>query len=248
MSGSTTVMCTATDARQRLASCSFSVTVTLPPRISATRFVAFGDSITEGLPRSIRPTLLIPSPPGSYPAQLQTLLTERYTAQVEVIAVLDEGIGGETVDAGIRRLPDVLAADAPGALLLMEGVNDLNAFGSAAIQPVVDGLRTMIRLARGRGIPVFVGTLLPQRAGGEKAGAVNLIVPANDAIRPMVVAEGATLVDLYQAFGGTPDPWISSDGLHTTDQGNKRIAETFFDAIRARFEASTGVPGVAWYR
>ncbi|MGE3512815.1 MAG: HYR domain-containing protein, partial [Vicinamibacterales bacterium] len=46
--GTTAVTCTATDARQRVASCSFSVTVEQPPRLSVTRFVAFGDSMTWG--------------------------------------------------------------------------------------------------------------------------------------------------------------------------------------------------------
>src|SRR5262245_52502062 len=44
--GSNVVICQATDARQRTASCSFTVTVTAPPRIMVTRFVAFGDSMT----------------------------------------------------------------------------------------------------------------------------------------------------------------------------------------------------------
>src|SRR5262249_61605221 len=39
--GTTTVMCTATDARQRTASCTFDVTVQLPPKLTVTRFVAF---------------------------------------------------------------------------------------------------------------------------------------------------------------------------------------------------------------
>src|SRR6267142_3150193 len=47
--GSTSVLCVATDARQRIDSCSFSITVQPPLRSSATTFTAFGDSITEGL-------------------------------------------------------------------------------------------------------------------------------------------------------------------------------------------------------
>src|SRR5438067_123529 len=43
--GSTTVACTARDAQQRTASCTFGVTVAAPAKLSATRFVAFGDSI-----------------------------------------------------------------------------------------------------------------------------------------------------------------------------------------------------------
>ena len=42
------------------------------------------------------------------PAVLLSLLRARYTAQT--IAVLDEGIGGELLAAGMARLPGVLGA------------------------------------------------------------------------------------------------------------------------------------------
>jgi lysophospholipase L1-like esterase len=83
--GSTAVTCTATDAVHRTASCSFTVTVTLPsPRLGVTTILAFGDSITEGeVPVAgefaIRPHLV--EPDRSYPADLTTLLASRYTAQ-----------------------------------------------------------------------------------------------------------------------------------------------------------------------
>jgi lysophospholipase L1-like esterase len=243
--GATSLLCTATDAKQRTAQCRFNVTVTQPPppvpRISVTRFMTFGDSITEGLF-----PFFIQNPPGSYPYMLDTMLRARYTSQTATIVVLDEGYGGEKVADGLARFGNTINLDAPvGAVLLMEGVNDLNLAGvtgpaSAAIPAVVDGLKTMVRDARVRGIPVFLGTLLPQRPGGPKAGSVSAVVPANDAIRAMAAAEGATLVDLYQAFGGVPDPWIGTDGLHPSRVGLEKIAQTFFDAIKARFETNSG--------
>jgi lysophospholipase L1-like esterase len=245
--GATSLLCTATDSKQRTDSCRFTVTVTQPPppspRISVTRFMAFGDSITEGL----FAFLINPSPPGSYPAVLQSLLRTRYTAQADSIIVLDEGLGGQRAadPDEFRRFTTALGADNPGAVLLLEGANDLNngaAAGdaAAAIPGLVDGLRSMVREARRRGLPVFVGTLLPQRPGGSKAGAPGTVVPANDRIRSMVAAEGAVLVDLYQAFGGVPDPWIGSDGLHPSKVGLEKIAQTFFDILRARYEISPG--------
>jgi lysophospholipase L1-like esterase len=245
--GATSLLCTATDAKQRTDSCRFTVTVTQPPppspRISVTRFLAFGDSITEGL----FPFLITPNPPGSYPAVLQSLLRTRYTAQADAIVVLDEGLGGQRAadPDELPRFRDALNRDNAGAVLLMEGANDLNngaAAGDAvaAIPALVSGLRAMVREARGRGLPVFVATLPPQRAGGPKAGAPGAVVPANDQIRSMVAAEGAVLVDVYQAFGGVPDPWIGSDGLHPSRVGLEKIAQTFYDILRARFEISAG--------
>src|SRR5262245_24890764 len=44
----TNVECTATDAQQRTASCSFPVTVAAAPRLRRGHILAFGDSITAG--------------------------------------------------------------------------------------------------------------------------------------------------------------------------------------------------------
>jgi lysophospholipase L1-like esterase len=243
--GTTSVTCTALDANRQTATCGLLVTVTAPPRLSVTRYIAFGDSITEGLPRTISPALLDPAPAGSYPLVLQSLLRARYTAQS--IAVLDEGVGGEVVADGLKRLPGVLTSDAGGALLLMEGANDLNQSGIAAPDLIVSGLRDMIKLARARSMRVLVGTLLPERAGG-KASHPELVAPTNDRIGLMATTEDAVLVDLFAAFGGVPDPTlISSDGLHPTAAGNERIAQAFFAAIRARLEApATLVPNTAF--
>jgi len=210
-----------------------------PPRISATRYVAFGDSQTEG---KLGPASYHGDPrfPDAYVAVLYSLLTDRYTAQT--LEVFDRGVGGEMVQPdGVARLPGVLTTDAPEVLLLLEGVNDLSAGGAGAIPTVISGLRTMIREARGRGITVFIATLLPQRPGGLHARSPALIAPTNDQIRTLAASEGANLVDLYQAFGGSPDPYIDADGLHPTVAGYQKMAATFFDAIRARLEITMAV-------
>jgi lysophospholipase L1-like esterase len=90
--GSTTVACTATDAVHRAASCTFFVSVSPPaPHLSVTRILAFGDSITEGEvpepgefpPVSSSSLIRVREvmPDASYPADLTTLLAQRYTAQ-----------------------------------------------------------------------------------------------------------------------------------------------------------------------
>jgi lysophospholipase L1-like esterase len=83
--GSTAITCTATDAVQRTASCSFTATVTLPPpRLGVTTILAFGDSITEGEVPVLGEFSLGPQfvePDKSYPADLTILLAQRYTGQ-----------------------------------------------------------------------------------------------------------------------------------------------------------------------
>src|SRR5207237_520067 len=99
----------------------------------------------------------------------------RYTAQS--ISMTDEGVPGEDVTKGAARLPAVLARDLPEVLLLLEGVNDLNGGHDAAIPTVKARLTDMVRQARGRGLPVFLATLIPQRPPGERAKAPESIPP-----------------------------------------------------------------------
>jgi hypothetical protein len=95
------------------------------PRIASTRYVAFGDSITEGKPG---PAGYHADPrfpfPNAYAKVLYDRLTEAYTAQT--IEMYDEGIGGEKSarvppNDGVSRLPGVLTAETPQMLLLHEG-------------------------------------------------------------------------------------------------------------------------------
>ena len=116
--GSTTVVCTATDAQSRSDSCTFPVVVEpfVPPKIptiAATTFAAFGDSITwgeDGIPPvvcgpntndfAIAPQLVHPynrvTSPGPYPAVLETSLKGRYVNQSSQIVVDNLGKPGET--------------------------------------------------------------------------------------------------------------------------------------------------------
>ena len=73
--------------------------------------------------------------------------------------------------------------------------------------------------------------------------AVALIPAANDQIRQIATAEGATLVDLYQGFNGNPDPYIGADGLHPTPAGYARIADIFFNGINAWLASGSTVFG-----
>lgn len=220
--------CTATDARQQTDMCTFSVTVEVVPVLSKTRFSAFGDSITEGKLASGD------TAPVPYPSDLRMRLAARYTMQDLIVS--NDGVGGETTVGGAARLPGVLSARNPEVLLLVEGVNDLALGDSSRVAVVINNLRSMVQTARGRGIQVFLGTLLPEIAGGSKTGALALIVPTNDQIRALAASQGVPLVDLYQAFNGMERMLIGEDGLHPNAAGYQKIAETFFNAIRGRLE------------
>lgn len=262
--GETTVTCTASDALQRADSCQFKVTVVAPKRLSITRFIAFGDSITLGQDGyELRPELLPPMLPfsnsfiltdASYPETLRRQLLATYTAQTDDIRVFNDGWGGEFAGGETptdtrsmdRFQKDVLGATYQ-AVLLMEGSNDVW-FAALNSDPsfenrAITNLGIMTDRARAIGIRVYLATIAPQRQ--PNASCVPRCrsdgwarVPAfNDRIRTLAAQKNVTLVDVYAAFNGDLT-LISGDGLHPNAQGFERIAQAFMDRIRATVETS----------
>lgn len=243
--GTTTVQCTATDAVLQTASCSFAVTVAVVPRLSHTKFLAFGDSFTAGeigVPTGQRladgtPVFALAVVPGnSYPTQLTTLLRARYVGQVEQIAVVNAGLPGELTEDGVKRLPGVMRSAAPDVLLLLEGINDLNTYGAAGVSKAALGVDMMAKEGRYRGARVFVATLAPAGTG-PKAPPATLISQLNARIRDTARGEGAVLVDVHAALAADIARYMGPDGLHPNAAGYQKMADTFYDAIRAAFES-----------
>ena len=286
--GSTTVTCVATDAVHRASGCTFAVSVTLPSaHLSVTRILAFGDSITEGevpepgeFPGVSRVREVMPN--ASYPADLTTLLAQRYTAQGALrvdafsfvhstptsdeinncdvnspvpatsgIVVVNAGCLGATAQSSDShptrtRLIDKIATYNPDLLLLHIGVNDLDSSDpNTSIANGLTGVQQLIQYARSKGIPVMVGTLLPQIAADiTHGGSPELIVPFNTQLRPAAINAGATVVDLYADINTNVTAWISPlDGLHPTAAGYQEIARVWFNAIKnGGFETPSPVP------
>jgi lysophospholipase L1-like esterase len=234
--GQTTVTCTATDVLGREGTCAFHVNVTTPPRLRLTSFLAFGDSMTEGVLTLTAPYFdLTPSPTG-YPEDLQVLLAARYTAQT--ITVDNEGLPGEEAVQGVVRLPGVLGEAHPQVVLLLEGANDLNTYGAAALSDTAAAMQQMVVTSQNAGAVVYLAGLPPQRAGGLRAGAADLVPAYNARLATVASTTHAVFVDLYAAFGGVPDDLIGSDGLHPTVAGYQKIADTFFAAIQSTLEVA----------
>ncbi len=228
--GETAVRCTATDADMAQASCGFRVTVRVSRTIAKTKFMAFGDSITQGAV-SLAPLILL-GPPDTYPFKLEQMLREQYSSQA--IAVENEGFGGEDTRGGARRLPGVLDARKPEVLLLLEGINNLGA--STATQ--VGALRTMITEAQGRNVDVIIATVMPVLPTWRQYQP-GTTLPKIQALNSQIFALAAQYylgspVDLFALFEANP-ALIGADGLHPTLEGQTRIAEAFRDEIVRRY-------------
>jgi len=187
--GTSTVTCTP-DQTLLANACSFTITIVATPKLRLTRFMAFGDSITEGfitpglLPSGVTPSDIaaqlraaagrpIPGistavqPLNAYPAQLRTLLAPAYATQS--ISVANEGLSGELTTEGVSRLTSSLLSVRPEVLLLFEGFNDIGRAlispgtktPSSIAAPIAANLRSMAQEAQGRGVEVLLATLTP---------------------------------------------------------------------------------------
>jgi lysophospholipase L1-like esterase len=238
------VNCESRDAAARVASCSFAVTVTAPPRLTATRFLAFGDSLTAGV-LSPSVTLMIVSPPTSFPFQLERRLVAEYRQQTPV--VLNEGNAGELASGGgVQRFRSVLLANRPEVVLLMEGTNDL-LFGQIGADFAIDALGAMVREAKSQGIRIAISTIPPQRAGGlrNRDAVVRLIPPFNDGIRALATAENIPLIDVYAGLQADMS-LIGIDDLHMTERGYEVVADVYLEAIKANFAGPGMSIGSRW--
>lgn len=230
--GESTVRCTATDVDALQAACSFTVRVRVSQAIARTKFVAFGDSITDGKVSLV--PLISMAGPDTYPYKLEQMLLQKYPSQT--ITVSNQGLSGEHLGQAVLRLPGVLDAEKPEVLLLLDGVNAVW-IRSTAIQTA--NLRTMITAAQQRGVEVIIATVMPVAPEWEAdghVGAMSRIRALNAQVFQLADQFGlGNVVDLFALFDANMH-LIGKDGLHPSIEGQTRIAEAFRDEIIRRYE------------
>ena len=230
--GESTVRCTATDADMVQASCTFPVIVRITGTIKKTKFMAFGDSITEGAV-SLAPLVML-GPPDTYPFKLEQMLRERYPTQE--IVVSNQGKGGDQTNQGVLRLPGLLDAEKPEVVLLLEGINAIRALSASRQEQY---LQTMITDAQKRNAEVLIATVMPVAPDGKLQPAaeyMTAIRTLNARIFRLADHNGlGNVVDLFALFDANMH-LLGTDGLHPTAEGQTRIAEAFRDEIVRRYD------------
>lgn len=214
--------------------------------VGATHFVAFGDSITSGVTSSFDGSFLFdPGPTNSYPYQLAGLLEANFTAQN--FDIDNYGQAGEWAAQALssNRFVQMLAAQRPPGLLLLEGINDLN--NDRPVSEVVGSLQQMVELARLYNATVLLGNMFQTCrsvnpvTGQVRPNSADKIAAFNNALAAMAAGrQNVYVVDVYGAFGnncGTNGGvnLLGADGLHPTASGYVVMATTFGLAIRDRF-------------
>jgi lysophospholipase L1-like esterase len=258
--GTTTVTCTTSDARARNESCTFPVVVQPPPTLSTASFLAFGDSITWGEDGRDAANLtatgqhvFVQLVGQTYPDALQAELKARYRLQSPPVA--NWGRAGETLSDGLSsdcqggppeqsgayvRYTQAVSSGRYGALLLMEGSNDVDGApgDSCLLNKAIGVLRRIADDAKSRGIQVILATIPPMVPPGvaSRTKGYQVVPTYNDMVRALGVAEGVPVADVYAAFGSDAPSLIGFDGLHPNASGYQRIADTFFAAIKNSIE------------
>ena len=83
---------------------------------------------------------------------------------------------------------------------------------------------------------MFIASLTPPRSGGRNTLPADQVSNLNTRLRAIATGENAVFVDLYQALVGNVTLYIGVDGMHPTEVGYQRIAETFFSSIQVNLE------------
>lgn len=190
---------------------------------AARRYIAFGDSITEGVGDNPNRAEL------GYPPRLEDLLNQRgVSAQVE-----NRGLAGETTSGGLSRINRVL--DGGGdALLLMEGTNDVNERTSN--ETIAFNLDEIARRAEARGMEVVHATIVPRNGSNHDANN-RVTADLNARIRELAYANDRELADPFEVMLYlTPDPFRTlyvggADKLHPNAAGYDVIARVFADVL-----------------
>ena len=244
--GTTQVACDAADSLGQEAACSFAIMVRPAPRIQATRFLAFGDSITAGVVSDpfVFGTL---NPSEAYSIKLEAKMSRDFPLQS--FTVENAGLSGETAASAPSRFSTAFGQANPDVVLLLEGSNDVLG-GASGVPDAIDGLETMIMTAKAGGAEVLLATIPPMRDAPSRARAVQTIPLLNDGIRALAFRQDVGLVDVFTALNDAvcPQslsigvtsfhvtvPCIGEDHLHPTVAGYDVLAETFKQAIVEAF-------------
>ncbi|MEZ5333093.1 MAG: GDSL-type esterase/lipase family protein [Thermoanaerobaculia bacterium] len=131
------------------------------------RYMAFGDSITEG----------VRCEGNGYPERLPD--AEFLNCPGNGCQVVNKGLGGETTSSGLTRIQSLLDNQGPwDVVLLMEGTNDI-CFGSISNNGIQSNLNQMETQARIRGVDLLHMTIIDLNRRGVFSGTGAFPCPAD---------------------------------------------------------------------
>jgi lysophospholipase L1-like esterase len=184
--------------------------------------VALGDSLTAGY-RMRDPYAIDPRAP--YPAQLETLLREKFRGKKQAF-VVNAGVNGESTEGMLWRFSLAVIAEKPDAVIVWGGINDLGAARNP--EQVMGNLAKLYESYREIGAMPVACTLTPTRRTSPNMRRLNDMISAHAS------EKGLILADLFPGLADTEGNLrqeYSDDGAHLTQAGYRRVAEIILHAL-----------------
>lgn len=184
--------------------------------------VALGDSLTAGY-RMRDPYAIDPRAP--YPAQLETLLREKFRGKKQAF-VVNAGVNGESTEGMLWRFSLAVIAEKPDAVIVWGGINDLGAARNP--EQVMGNLAKLYESCREIGATPVACTLTPTRRTSPNMRRLNDMISAHAS------EKGLILADLFPGLADTEGNLrqeYSDDSAHLTQAGYRRVAEIILHAL-----------------
>jgi len=175
---------------------------------AGSRVLALGDSLTQGA--------------GVTPEEAWPDLLARKTGWV----VVNGGANGDTSEAALRRLPNLLEQHNPVLVLVTLGGNDM--LRHIPQQQTIANLEQMLTLIKAHGAkPVLLATPNPSLMG-----AVFQHLTAPDFYRKVAEAQHIPLIE--DAIADViSDPQLKGDPLHPNAAGHARLSEAILKELKS---------------
>lgn len=184
-----------------------------PPAAGISRIVVLGDSITAGYGLSKE---------QAYPALLQTKLKE--TGHPATVA--NAGVSGDTTAGGLRRVAWALGPGADVLIIALGGNDGLRGLSPDQTAANLAGIITKAREKNPAIRVILAGMQMPSNMGAEYTEAFKNLYP-----RVAKENNAILLPFLLEGVGGDPQ-FNQDDQIHPNEAGQKRIAETVWDALQ----------------
>jgi lysophospholipase L1-like esterase len=189
--------------------------------------VALGDSTTAGTPGWLSPLEHPPAGHGNEQSQYAYWLQRAHPEWT----VLNRGVNGERSDQILERLDRDVLADAPWAVVVIAGVNDI--YRGRTAEEVTTNLQRLYERARGAGVSVVAGSIVPFDTATAAQNAAMRTV--NEWIRRQSELDGnVVFADTRSAVASPQDADLlaeSPDGLHPSVDGYRAMAEAIRPAL-----------------
>ncbi len=188
-----------------------------PTVLGPVETVFVGDSITAG----VNPTTFAAD--GVYSWVTYALLDDRTPWEIKLNAALF----GRTLAEMQQRFGDEVLSQDPEGVVIMGGTNDV--LRQLPVEDSVEALRTMITTAQDEGMEVWVVAPPPLDPSYDRD-----LGPLVDAEADLAAELDVPYVDVRDELDQPDSNWapgLSSDGVHPSEEGAKRLADAILDSL-----------------